>query len=922
MDGQDRGATSSQPSNSPPDRSGEEPRKSTSDSFPTLRFPRPSGSQTLAHWVSHSSADIMSVAGSHDEASLGDSVYEIINSTDGEESQDGRVTESESAFSLDYARTDDVYSIDGAEQSHEEDVPSEDEAEGNPQMNPSRASSIQYTEHVLGSPSAHAAGLRVSEDRVATPLNQSIEFEETEGEYLDGISVKHTLRSFNEAENVAIAAKMKLHEPPPKSSVVTIRLTMSKKCLSSSEPLRVLYVGSAAARREIIYKISTALYASASSDRAGSLKRQSTDGIYNIVPISDGGSAAVPEVELMSTSAFQIKVEDCISAEAKEGDVFSDGPVYSITIRNENDVDKTYRSSYTPTGSVVDPKWSLPHVAIFYVAESDTDLMKATRNAAWEFMTRHAVPSIFISNAETFSKPDDGRWRDFIHQHSIHLCLEARDAMPKPFRLERLPIDLASFLKIDARQMNRNLAFLTGLQDTAEDTFVDEVDNGTGKTEASVLTITEPETRDEPKVQATAAKPRSTREVVGKVKHATMEQKAFLLRIFIALLGIAVGIIVGNYSAANSRAPPEPIVQTSTVVSTSTVSSFSTITSSSVATSTVIISLTKTVKVTPTKETATALSIPPSKDLTATAPLLFGGLRSDKVQEVPSDQDPICSTERYSSNEILLKIPLSTKTSWLAKDSIFIDVTRDDVVIKTKFSSIDEGILIEIPKREAYGILNISVTTTRKPKVNETFEVNFGKPILADALDKGMEYMKLLGSRASGLFNEARDLADRYSGAGESASRSFQEHIEAIQKEASRLAREAWKVADDYADRAAEWRPRMASAHVDKMLRELREQTKARTRKVEDVRDRARIAVVKAQINSYLWFLRLQAREAEYKAYAKKAVPFLEEKIRAAEKAKQQRQGDWDEGSLWARARRHRERKAWRRHAKAGKYQA
>ncbi len=51
------------------------------------------------------------------------------------------------------------------------------------------------------------------------------------------------------------------------------------------------------------------------------------------------------------------------------------------------------------------------------------------------------------------------------------MCLESRDPAV-PTIAQRLPIDLASFTNIDARQMNRNISYLTGLVEPVEETAV------------------------------------------------------------------------------------------------------------------------------------------------------------------------------------------------------------------------------------------------------------------------------------------------------------------------------------------------------------------------------------------------------------------------------------------------------------------
>ncbi|GKT49867.1 uncharacterized protein ColSpa_10048 [Colletotrichum spaethianum] len=761
-----------------------------------------------------------------DDSALGESTYELINTDD--ESQDGRATEAESTSSFDYTRIDDVHSLAGTEHTEDmtnhSDTDSDEEDEENAAEDRSRASSIQYAEQSLLNPSSRP-----------TPLVQSIEFDETQGPlHLKQVAVKHTIHSFTEEKSGSIAKALRF---PDKSKrlFAAVRQTMASDFLATREPLRIMYTGSHGAKHDIIYKISSAFTASASADECGITE---DDGIYNVVPISSRGSAKVPEVELMKTSQYQIKVENCTAAREiiYQGERFPGETVYSITI----DGDRTFQSAFAPSGSIVEPAWTLPHVAIFYVTENDDEAAQKTRVAAWQFMQRHAVPCIFISNAETFHEPTVN-WNDMIDQHAIHLCVESSDrASPSV----KLPIDLTTFLNIDARQMNRNLAYLTGLYDAAGES---------AKSGDSDIYV-----------QAT----KMMRSVRRRAVDATGDLDLWnVAQTLMLSLGVIATALLCNYFVAGSPAPA-----LSTVTSTTPSAQVASTTSASVSTSTITINLTST----------TTIRVPQAKtspSSTAVAPFAeLADFLADKFPE--SQKGYVCSAEKFGRNEILIKIPSGTKTSWLAKDSITIDVLKGERAVKTKFSSIDEGILIEIPKSEAYGVLTIAVNTTRKPKVNETFLIDFGKT----SLERCLGYGKLV--------------ADHVIDVASSAARQAEEQAMGLAGLKDTVMADIREVSARFTTEAAHTANAVKESYQN--LQNLQE-----SRKLRDLKDQMDIFVTKAQISSRLLVLKVLQKTEEHGTYLDKAKKHMEKLRSQASEASKQR---LDKERKELRARRKRER--------------
>jgi hypothetical protein len=808
---------------------------------------------------------------------MAESAYELISSTDGE-SQDGRM--SGSVSSLDYPRPDDVHSLNGSNNEYPTDT-DEDAAE-----NTSEASSIRYADQALQSPSTRST-VDALQYRSPSDHPQSIEFLEADVDkdsqvILDKISVKHTIREFTEDETSSIAKDMDMSEAP-RRLVATIRQTMSPSCLSTKEPLRILYAGSQAARMDIIYKISSAICASGGAE-AGQVSSRSGDGVFNIFPISEFGSTNMPDVHLLESSGRQIRVEDCTSAEEMviEGDSFPGDTVYSVTV----DGDKTYRSLFTPSGSVIQPKWTtLPHIAIFFCTEKDDETVQRTRNFAWEFMSRHGVPSIFISNEQSFTRAPTGRWSDFVDQHAVHLCLESRDR-DGPMQSRRLPIDLTSFLNIDARQMNRNLTYLTGLAEPQD----------LAASEETVLSSEEAKKAREPLTFLCGSR-RAVREY--------LEENQWVITLAMTVFGGLVAMFLAalpQFSQTVSPSSQAPIFSTVTPGLLFTASSAA----PTVATTTVIINVTATktatkiVQIRPTAASASSVA----------SVLSFAGFLSDKASSAAApaqeEKKTSCSVEIYSSNEILVRVPSGSKATWLAKGAIDIDVYRGDDQLKSKLSSVDEGIIIEVNKKDAYGVLNISVITTRKPKINQTFEVNFGKPAVVEAFEAGMHVLHDMAEKIADTADAAAHLV------GDTCMPAMAAAAEKLRDDASSVLDrvvEAGKAAQTYTGQLgervmAQAKDSLKGDKLNDLLKDAQDQMADRLATAQDLRDDLNLALLKAQIASKLWWLKVQGKDDEHAKYEQQAVRFLKSASDKIARDRDTRHGDSSQEnmfSVWGR---------------------
>lgn len=823
---------------------------------PTLRFPRPQGSQQVANWISDSSPDIMASAYSTDEDSgLSESSFEFVPRDNADESsQDERADAlSDSLYEHErFPHPDEVQAFGGLDDASTglassiatDSEPEEDEDDTSP-------SAVHLPSH----------GNLLGRDFLSNPLTQgsvhrSIEFTEPEDVdiHIDKISVKHTIKEFTEDESVQIIRALRLYDSldvdvVPRPLIATIRQTMSQRCLGTYEAFRVLYVGDESVKGEIILKISRAITCSSASDyNENKTLRRNTEGVYNIVPVTFGPSTD-RDVELMEASGFQIKVDTCLDAEKIpiQGGYFCEDVVYSLTVDGGNG-GKKYKSvpAGGPEGFRVQPSWILPHIVVIYCSEDDDEHSQRIQEATKAFCKRHAIPTLYISDHPAHMSPVAKRWRDCTHEHAVHLSLQSRELKTE----HRFPIDLASFLNIDNRQMNQNLAYLTGLEEPPS--VVDETVKDASSLRESIQNLA----------------------VLGQKRWDTsiqmLKHDGRLLPLFwLTFFGIATtlfGVLVASIMQSAVSMPNEHLAGVSV---SNMPSSVPNVPSAATATVTVSHTSTKTIRV-----------------ATIETPSL-GGLLSDIAHTVSSEtpKSTACSVQIYSPTEILIKMPSGTKESWLAKGAIDIDVFRGGSLIPSRLSTIDEGILVQIPFKESHGILNVSIITTRKPKINETIAINFGTPRIYEVFDAAKTALHNAAQKVGSTADEAiKAIEDNYAAILASTDEkimdkaaSWWDAIHGASKTAHAYSAQA---AQNAYDRLKE------TMHTDRtsfrlkndvttLFKEARQTVQDHLHRAEDVREDAQLALLTAQINSRLWWLKVQGKSEDYEDYERRARNFM-----------------------------------------------
>ncbi|ROT42112.1 hypothetical protein SODALDRAFT_7627 [Sodiomyces alkalinus F11] len=551
---------------------------------------------------------------------------------------------------------------------------------------------------------------------------------------------------------------------------------------------------------------------------------------------SGPGSSQLDEAEFRRT---HIKVERCTLAQ--ETAYMSTHGVIETMIFITVDGERTYSTLAHRRNFHVTSHWTVPDFAVFYASQEDDAIAGETRDAAWLFMKQHCVPCILISDPQLCLLPVNV-WSKYIDGRAIHRRLFSSHNR----QTGRLPVDLTSFLNVDSGKLNRNLAYLARR-------YSRKREEKPGESEIEGLC-------------AHASK--AAREIWRYMLDRCPVVSTYVL-IHLLLFGLTAVVCYG-VSRVSLVAPPipapgavhQPLTSPPPVASTA-IYPDSTMTSN----------LTSTTMVDIPRANASPTNL-------ALAP--FPSFFSESV--TGSQESTVCSAEVHGRNEILVKIPLSTKTTWLAKDSISIDVLRGGRLVKTKFSSIDEGLLIEIPMSEAYGPISVTVVTTRKPKVNETFEVDFGKSIIEEVVDFGRFLVDRVSDVAGGVAKAADRVRDKARDTASETPELVLSLRHSLLKKLTDLperVRAETSVTVDYLKNA--W---SNSNLMPKQWRRIQDET---SRHMEDYSDQVRLSVLKAQIASHLGWLRLQGKHEEYNLYREKAKAYLADKYSEAVKARQVR---------------------------------
>ena len=577
----------------------------------------------------------------------------------------------------------------------------------------SRESQAAESSHShTGSQGLSGAGDPMQEHVETTPIEQSREFghhERLGPSYVmfeepkalssysrEQINVSHVVKTFSEQETSDILSHIH-NEWRPAQLIATARQSMIQRGLSVDEPYRVLYVGDTSAKAAIVSKIAAALNSNQDHGKAMSQR-------FNVIPISSFGGGSSPEVELIDSLGPEMIVDECTSA------VF--GPnshgrdiIYMVLNKNRRHVSSTWNGSRF----VIGPKWKQPDVAIFYLSDNDDIAAKQVRGRARSFMSRHSIPTVVISESPLWGRAAKAIT---LEHKSLHLCIEGVGSECDGNRvLKRLPIDLATFLEVDVGQLGRNLACLAlangEFSSTTEEVSIEPGEDGNASDD----------------VEKSSLRLFGVSGHFGTIrKYMAPEIRSMLILgsiLFLAMVYTTATLSLQKFTQLSTQAEPSHGLAKSSAPAVST---------SATTVSFVALSTTTSVRPCPVPSEGAHNSVPKSISVTHTnTDLASFLLDSHALAPNKSDQFKI---HVIGDCHIVLRPP-HWFTLLRRAPKLFFKVTRKDETVEHQLSTLFDGVYaLKLPREHAHGALNVSVWTRSKPRLSESFQVDFGTPWL------------------------------------------------------------------------------------------------------------------------------------------------------------------------------------------------
>ena len=458
----------------------------------------------------------------------------------------------------------------------------------------------------------------------------------------------------------------------------TVRQVMRKEGLVLDGAFKVLYMGPTEMKDAVVQKIASALAANHSSSPRDSLNSSRV----TVVPISSFADDSSPDVVLIDSMGLDMNIEECKSARI----IIGDGHDETIELKLTNH--KTVRSSWSrKTQSYrIHPDYNLPDLATVYIPSTETALAKRSREQAQAFFARHDIPTLVVSY--------DTKWKKTLpsmelDQRLPHLCIESFDPRTSAATiLDRRPVDINTLSNLDSAQLSRSLALLTPLSTLTPLSDSDYILKESGST------LPLPANKD-------TTKPRRVRSEGEKVG----------IFVVVCLVGAAIYLqLLLYYDAASSGSVPAQVLESKASPTRLSESTFVATTDvpSSISTEACEQSLSPAI-----------VAEPQDASLATLLQTKFESNRSDTFQ-----------VQVVGDSHVVLRPP-----TWLSQlrraPQLHFKVHRKKKQLDYEFSTLFDGVYaLKFLPEDAHGVLDITVWTKRKPRLNETFQVEFGTPWL------------------------------------------------------------------------------------------------------------------------------------------------------------------------------------------------
>ncbi|MCJ1442985.1 MAG: hypothetical protein MMC23_003482 [Stictis urceolatum] len=506
----------------------------------------------------------------------------------------------------------------------------------------------------------------------------------------------HELLSFKKKDVQRFFQDRQLGYPDP-PLYGYLQMCMSNDRLIVDSPFDILYVGPKEMRSTLIEKIGAALTARNGETPS---KVEIDSSRVTVVPVSDFHNDESPEVVLIDSVGVDIEITECRRAWFDERKC----PWMSLT-----------NGSKALLSLERTPFWGAhyqPHLAIVYIPDLESEEAKSTRLAATELCRRMEFPFLTVSANVVLGTPFTTK----VYTDLLHISVEGygNNKELSDFRsVAKIPIDLATFLSLDAGQLNRNLAY-----SMKKSTCRRESDTaGIGRVLLNLASASQARCgesvaqfkRDVHEFRDNFPKSLKTLwfSWIAQIRGRPVYYTATLM--VLLFLQIVAWIIQPSIMIRSSDISPKTFETLNTVMANIRVSETP---------ANHVDQLTPG----PTPKCTSELLI---RDFTSVADFVQASM-----SKTTERKDHFRANVLGDSHVILIREEESTFPV-RNTPKVYFAVQRYEKQLVHDVQRVSDGVyVIELPVEDAYGKVNITLWTKSNPRLNETSEVDFGTPWL------------------------------------------------------------------------------------------------------------------------------------------------------------------------------------------------
>lgn len=315
----------------------------------------------------------------------------------------------------------------------------------------------------------------------------------------------------------------------------------------------------------------------------------------------------------------------------------------------------------------------------------------------------------------------------------------------------------------------------------------------------------------------------------------------------------------------------------------------------------------------------------PSTTLSSQTSLLRPDVPTSSVDLVPREnaltddwllgaKKPVVSFTPQSHGNVLVQVPDEVMQRWLSKGCLIVSATRDDHHIDTIMSTVDEGLLLKFARQDAHGVVNVSLQSTCRPKVNKVVKVQFGKTANEEAFEMLQRWAQDVAELVPVVRKEAERFVSEKAQAIESVANDMLNNLVPASKDAVKGLEESWL---EFHQSLSPLKSKILNQagvlrkDIKTKLNVYTQEAKQAAHQLPDLRDvqsRAQIKFLDAQLSARIWWLKVTGREKEHDEYRCKAQDFIAKAEADAAKERRQRHASTEPGkSVW----RKRARSCW-----------